>query len=107
MSVILECVYDDVKHKLRVRPQDRNGWVQFPKGLRREGALFEVDDLKHDARGFWHVVGDIRPCTSLRREMERTERRPAPRPTVRARGRDAQSPVPTDDDAPFGVVGGL
>jgi len=46
MSVILEVVYDPSKRKLRVRPQGRDGWVQFPNGLRTEGARYEVDDLK-------------------------------------------------------------
>jgi len=64
MSVILEVVYDPSKRKLRVRPQGRDGWVQFPNGLRTEGARYEVDDLKADPTGFYRVVGSIRPCTS-------------------------------------------
>ena len=65
MSVKLKCIKDG--GKLRVRPisgsYDREKNCKFPKNLRVEGAIFEVDGLE-ETRGFYQVVGEIREASS-------------------------------------------
>lgn len=66
-GVIVECVSEG--GKLRVKPvspgYDRSMNVQFPKELRSPGKRFQVDDLEETGRGFYRVVGGIRPLGGM------------------------------------------
>lgn len=53
-----------VSGKLKVVPLDNNkakyGYVQFPRDLRVEGKVFEVDELNWVADSYWKATGTIR-----------------------------------------------
>lgn len=63
----VKVVMDRKTNRLRVKAYRRKGWVRFPKHLRREGAIFDVQELRRTkgrADGtFWIACGEIRQLT--------------------------------------------
>ena len=52
-------VYDG--NKLRATPVEQGGWIRFPRHLRVEGAIYNVELLKEGAGGSWIATGEISP----------------------------------------------
>ncbi len=65
-GVMVECFKEGGKLRVRVISAGYNKELrcQFPKGIRKEGARYMVDEVREARGGFYRVLGDIRKLTS-------------------------------------------
>jgi len=63
---LVQIVFDPDKKKYRATPVDGYGWIRFPKHLRVEGAVYEVDELREGKSGSWIACGEIRQVTKTK-----------------------------------------
>jgi len=60
---VVRIVKEEKTGKLRVKAHGKKGWVRFPRHLRVEGAVYEVDEIRpckgNQDGAFWIACGEI------------------------------------------------